>query len=41
MRTRVALADEEEQLDATSKRIKKNVNYLTGRPYSQNYYTLL
>jgi pre-mRNA-splicing factor ATP-dependent RNA helicase DHX15/PRP43 len=41
MRVKVALDDPEEQLDTPSKRLKQDTNYLTGKPYSQNYYTLL
>lgn len=41
MRARVAVEDAEEQLEAPSKRLKQDTNYLTGKPYSENYYTLL
>ena len=35
------IEDNEEGYEVISKKIKADTNYLTGKPYSENYYKIL
>ncbi len=41
MKKKIIFDNNEEDYEVISKKIKPNINYLTGKPYSENYYKLL
>lgn len=41
MKKKIIIENSEEDYEVLSKKIKPNINHLTGKPFSENYYKLL
>ena len=41
MKKKMIIANAEEEYEVISKKVKPDINYLTAKPYSENYFKLL